>query len=158
LKIGAERGMNSKLGSGGDGVAVSDVGIIKRLCQTFPKVKFLVTFLSRVNQHELTVVAQKFRNLHLYGCWWYLNNPSIIREMTHQRVEMLGTAFTAQHSDARVLDQLIYKWKHSRAVISGVLVEHYLHLFDEGWMCSQREVERDVARLFGGSYEEFLNK
>ena len=72
LKVGAERGLNPKLGSGGDGVVVADVGIIRRLCQSFPKVKFLVTFLSRVNQHELTVVAQKFRNLHLYGCWWFV--------------------------------------------------------------------------------------
>eukprot|EP00971_Amphidinium_carterae_P217463 4316942-Amphidinium_carterae.1 len=37
------------------------------------------------------------------------------------RVEMLGTAFTAQHSDSRVLDQLIYKWSHSRAIIAEAI-------------------------------------
>lgn len=46
------------------------------------RVKFLATFLSRVNQHEAAVLANKFPNLHLYGCWWYCNNPSIIREVS----------------------------------------------------------------------------
>ena len=44
------------------------------------------------------------------------------------RLEMLGSAFTAQHSDCRVLDQLMYKWKHSRTVIADVLVKYYLKL------------------------------
>jgi hypothetical protein len=39
------------------------------------------------------------------------------------RLEMLGTAFTAQHSDARVLDQLLYKWSHSRSVIGSVVAD-----------------------------------
>ena len=33
------------------------------------------------------------------------------------RIELLGTSFIPQHSDARVLDQLIYKWDHSRQII-----------------------------------------
>lgn len=74
------------------------------------------------------------------------------------RVEMLGTAFTAQHSDARVLDQLLYKWPHSRAVISKVLAEEYAKLYASGWVPKRGEVRRDIARLFGGSYEDFLSK
>ena len=73
-----------------------------------------MTVLSTENQHELCVLARKFGNLHVYGCWWFCNNPSIISSTTRMRLEMLGTAFTAQHSDARVLDQLLYKWRHSR--------------------------------------------
>jgi hypothetical protein len=34
------------------------------------QIKWLATFLSRTNQHEACVLANKFRNLHLYGCWW----------------------------------------------------------------------------------------
>ena len=30
-----------------------------------------------------------------------------MKEITQMRIEMLGTAFTAQHSDARVLDQYV---------------------------------------------------
>jgi hypothetical protein len=50
-------------------------------CCSSPRVKFLATFLARVNQHEAAVLANKFPNLHLYGCWWYCNNPSIIKEV-----------------------------------------------------------------------------
>lgn len=103
-------------------------------------------------------MASKFRNLHLYGCWWYCNNPSIIAEITKMRVEMLGTACTLQHSDARVLDQLLYKWPHSRAVIASVLQAEYAKLAVSGWNPTRAEIRRDVERLFGQSYEDFMAK
>ncbi|DBA00227.1 TPA: hypothetical protein N0F65_007871, partial [Lagenidium giganteum] len=158
LKFDSVRPINACLGVAGDGVKPSDVDILIKLCRRFPRVKFLATFLSRVNQHEVTVTANKFRNLHLYGCWWYCNNPSIIEEMTRMRIEILGTAFTSQHSDARVLDQLIYKWKHSREIIGDILVDMYDKMANTGWKISKADVERDVERLFGGSYEEFMTK
>lgn len=159
LKIGAHRGVNKSLVQAGDGmVAFADAGVLSRLCTRFPRILFLATFLSRNNQHEAAVLASKFRNLHLYGCWWFCNNPSIIREITLMRIEMLGTAFTAQHSDARVLDQLLYKWPHSRAVIAKVLAEEYTKLRVSGFTPTRGEIRRDVERLFGGSYEEFLAK
>jgi hypothetical protein len=159
LKIGAHRGVNARLQAAGDGVvAFADAGVLARLCARFPKVRFLATFLSRNNQHEACVLASKFRNLHIYGCWWFCNNPSMIHEITQMRVEMLGTAFTAQHSDARVLDQLVYKWSHSRAVIATVLVQEYTKLIETGWKPTRAEIRRDIRRLFGGSYEEFMAK
>lgn len=159
LKIGAHRGVNPALQAAGDGVvAFADAGVLGRLCSRFPKVRFLATFLSRNNQQEACVLASKFRNLHIYGCWWFCNNPSIIKEITQMRIEMLGSAFTAQHSDARVVDQLLYKWPHSRAVIAQVLIEEYQKLIASGWALTRAEVRRDVKRLFGGSYEEFMAK
>ncbi|CAH0482805.1 unnamed protein product [Peronospora belbahrii] len=158
LKFDSVRPINARYGVAGDGVKPSNVDILIKLCRDFPKVKFLATFLSRVNQHEVTVTANKFRNLHLYGCWWYCNNPSIIEELTRMRIEILGTAFTSQHSDARVLDQLIYKWSHSRDVIGEVLVDMYKKLFATGWKVSKSDIQRDVQRLFGQSYEEFMKK
>merc|ERR1712137_717947 len=160
FKLGAKRGMNEALNpcGGGDGVCISDVTPVEQLCRNCPKLKFLATFLCRVNQHEVCVLAQKFRNLHIYGCWWYCNNPSMIDEITKMRVEMLGTAFTAQHSDSRVLDQLVYKWNHSRRVIADVLVKQYALLDSRGWPVTEADVKRDVNRLLGGSYEEFMTK
>ena len=159
LKIGAHRGVNQRLKAAGDGVvAFADASMLGRLCARFPKVRFLATFLSRNNQHEACVLASKFSNLHIYGCWWFCNNPSIIREITQMRLEMLGSAFTAQHSDARVLDQLIYKWSHSRSVIAAVLAEQVSKLVASGWQPTRAELRRDVARLFGASYEEFMSK
>jgi hypothetical protein len=158
LKFDSVRPINARYGVAGDGVKPSNVDILIKLCNRFPKVKFLATFLSRVNQHEVTVTANKFRNLHLYGCWWYCNNPSIIEELTRMRIEILGTAFTSQHSDARVLDQLVYKWSHSREVIGEVLVDMYSKMHHTGWKISKSDVRRDVSRLFGQSYEEFMSK
>jgi len=158
LMIGVRRGVNPPLGDGGDGVGVADVEAVQNLCAGNPDVKFLVTMLSRVNQHELTICARKFGNLHLFGCWWFCNDPSIITEMTLQRIELLGTAFTANHSDARVLDQLIYKWTHTRQVVADVLAGKYRLLYEAGWRPTHLEVTRDVRNVLGGSFEEFLAK
>ncbi|KDO26457.1 hypothetical protein SPRG_08260 [Saprolegnia parasitica CBS 223.65] len=158
LKFGAVRGLNPRLCLAGDGVAVVDVSLLTRLARANPRVKFLATFLSRVNQHEVTVVANKFANVHLYGCWWYCNNPSITSELTRMRLEMLGTGFTAQHSDARVLDQLVYKWKHFRSILATTLTPLYTQLLAHGWVVTDEDIRRDVSRLLGGSYEAFLAK
>jgi hypothetical protein len=71
------------------------------------------------------------------------------------RIEMLGLSVTPQHSDARVLDQLIYKWRHSKKIIGKVLVDKYSDLADTGWQVSRAEIERDVNDLFGGAFERF---
>lgn len=71
---------------------------------------------------------------------------------------MLGTAFTAQHSDSRVLDQLLYKWSHARTAIAQVLAEEYERLHCTGWNITRAEIRRDVAQLFGQSFEDFVAK
>lgn len=158
LMIGARRGVNRNLRDGGGGVGVADVMSLARMLQRHTDAKLLVTMLSRDNQHELTVLGRKFGSLHIFGCWWYCNNPSIIDEMTRQRLELLGVAFTCQHSDARVLDQLIYKWSHTRKIVAEVLVDKYSDLFEAGWRPTEKEVKRDVRAIFGGSFENFLKK
>ena len=158
MMIGVRKGVNPALADGGDGVGVADVTAVQHLCQEFPKAKFIVTMLSRVNQHELCVLARKFGHLHVEGCWWFCNDPSIIEEITRMRLELLGTAFTAQHSDARVLDQVIYKWAHTRKVVADVLVDKYTDLFAAGWRPTDQEIARDVRALFGGSFEQFRRK
>lgn len=156
LMIGVKRGVNPQLRIAGDGVGLADVSAVEKLCAQFPANKFLVTMLSRENQHELCVAARKFRNLHVFGCWWFLNNPSIIEEMTRMRLELLGLSVTPQHSDCRVLDQLVYKWSHSRGIIAKVLAEKYADLAATGWEPTRAEIERDVHDLFGGALERFL--
>ena len=156
MMIGVRKQVNPALRDGGDAVGVADVTAVQNLCAENADVKFLVTMLSRVNQHELCVCARKFRNLHLFGCWWFLNDPSMIAEITAMRLELLGATFTANHSDARVLDQLIYKWPHTRAVLADVLADKYRLLFEAGWRPTDDEVKRDVRAVLGGSFEEFV--
>ncbi|HEX8139641.1 MAG TPA: hypothetical protein VF544_18925 [Pyrinomonadaceae bacterium] len=157
MMIGVRRGVNPRLRVAGDGLGRADVRAVERICAAYPEVRFLVTLLSRENQHELCVSARKFSNLMPFGCWWFLNNPSIIAEVTQERVELLGTSFVAQHSDARVLDQLIYKWKHSRRVISDVLSDAYGLLLRTGRAVTRAEIERDARRLFQDNFSRFVN-
>ncbi len=153
--IGVRRQLNRGLRLAGDGVGRADVGVLTRLCTRFPDNRFLVTMLSRENQHELCVAARKHPNLLVFGCWWFVNNPSIVEEMTRERFELLGLSFVPQHSDARVLDQIIYKWSHSRRIIADVLADKYADLAQAGWTPSEDEIRRDVGDLFGNVFERF---
>jgi hypothetical protein len=155
LMFGVKRQVNPQLRLAGDGVGSSRLGALEHLCARFPDNKFLVTVLARENQHELCVIARKFRNLHIFGCWWFTNIPHIIEEMTRMRLELIGLSVTPQHSDARVLDQLIYKWRHSRQIIAKTLADKYCDLIDTGWTVTADEIQRDVNSLFGGAFTRF---
>lgn len=155
LMIGVRRMLNAQLRLAGDGVGTADVSGVNYLCATHPDNRFLVTMLARENQHELCVTARKHHNLMVFGCWWFLNNPSLIDETTRMRFELLGPSFVPQHSDARVLDQIIYKWSHSRRIIADVLTDKYLDLARAGWTPTEEEIRRDVADLFSGNFERF---
>src|SRR6185436_3343843 len=133
LMMGVKRQVNPQLRLAGDGVGLSRLGALERLCAEFPENKFLVTVLARENQYELGVLARTFRNLHLFACWWFMNVPGLVEEVTRLRLELIGLSVTPQHSDSRVLDQLIYKWRHSREIIARVLVEKYAGLTRAGW-------------------------
>ncbi len=156
LMPGVVRAVNPRLKIAGDGVERSDLSPYKYLCAEYSDVKFLMTILSRENQYEACVLARKFENLHLFGCWWFLNTPGFISEITRMRLELLGTSFTAQHSDARVMDQVIYKWAHSRAIIAQVLAEKYELLAATGLRVSEEVIRRDAKALLGGSFEAFV--
>ncbi len=158
LMIGVNKLINPDLRLAGDGVGRADVDAMRNLCARYPDNKFLCTMLSRENQHELCVTARKFRNLMVFGCWWFMNNPSIIEEITRERFELLGLSMIPQHSDARVLDQVIYKWDHSRRIIGDVLVDKYRDVLDAGWTVTRAEIERDVHDLFSGTFERFLQQ
>jgi hypothetical protein len=155
LMPGVRRAVNPQLRLAGDGVGTSDLTALQNLCAGFPENKFLATILARENQHEACVLARKFRNLHIFGCWWFTNVPVLIDEITRMRLELIGLSVTPQHSDARVLDQIIYKWTHSKQIISRVLVEKYEALAATGWQPTRAEIERDVKDLLGGAFERF---
>lgn len=158
MMIGVKRQVNPALRSAGDGSGRCDIGAVERLCAAYPGNKFLVTVLARENQHELAVAARKFRNLMIFGCWWFMNNPTLVDEITRMRFELLGVSVIPQHSDARILDQLVYKWDHARETIGAVLVDKYAAVMRTGWRLETGEIERDVAKLFGGNFWRFLER
>lgn len=155
MMIGSRRQVNPALRDAGDMGGKGDVGSVACLCREFPRNRFLVTMLSREDQHELCVAARKFPNLLIFGCWWFLNNPSLIEEVTRMRIELLGTSFVPQHSDARVLDQLLYKWEHTREVLGKVLTDKYAGLERAGFRPTREEIARDSRLLLRDNFREF---
>jgi hypothetical protein len=156
LMIGVKRQINPLLGDAGDSVGRANLSSVEHICRENPDNRFLVTVLSRENQHELCVIARKFANLMPFGCWWFLNNPSIIAEITAERLEMLGTSMIPQHSDSRILEQLIYKWTHSRRIIADVLFNQYTELTLDGYPLTTTHIEQDVQRMFRGNFESLI--
>jgi hypothetical protein len=158
MMIGSRLRVNPALGDAGDMCGKSDILAVVNLCREFPQNKFFVTMLARENQHELCVAARKFGNLMIFGCWWFLNNPSLIEEIERMRIELLGTSFIPQHSDARVLDQLIYKWHHSRRIIANVLTDKYSDLLDTGRRVTREDIDRDVRLMLKDNFLSFLSR
>jgi len=148
LMIGVKKWVNPALKLAGDSVGKAAIETVEQLACDFPHNRFWITMLARENMHELCIAARKFGNLVPFGCWWFLNNPSLIAEITAMRLETLGLSFVPQHSDARVLDQLIYKWHHSRQVIGPILARQYTALAATGWTVTEAALQRDLAALF----------
>ena len=157
LMIGVRKQVNPSLRLAGDAVGRADLRALENLCREFPANRFLVSVLSRENQHELCVYARKFGNLMPFGCWWFVNNPSIVEEITRERIEMLGTSFIPQHSDARVLEQVIYKWNNTRRTLGRILSDTYRLLSEDGRGVTRRDIQRDVTRLFRSNAEAWTH-
>jgi hypothetical protein len=156
LMIGVRRLVNPALRLAGDASGRADLRALESLCREYPDNRFLVSVLSRENQHELCVYARKFANLMPFGCWWFLNNPSMVEEMTRERLEMLGTSFIPQHSDARILEQVIYKWRNTRRTVGPVLANGYRLMSEDGRPVTREDIRCDVVRLFRGNFERFV--
>jgi len=153
--IGVRYQVNPTLRLAGDAAGRADLLALEHLCSQYPDNRFLVSVLSRENQHELCVYARKFSNLMPFGCWWFLNNPSMVEEITWERLEMLGASFIPQHSDARVLEQLIYKWRNTRRTLAPILANKYRLLSDDGRPVTSGDIQRDIKRLFRSNFERF---
>ena len=153
LMIGVRRQVNPALLLAGDASGRADLRSLETLCTSFPDNRFLVSVLSRENQHELCVYARKFANLLPFGCRSFLNNSSVVEEITRERLEMLGASFIAQNSDARVLEQLIYKWHNTRRNMAPLIAAQFQLLAADGRAVRRSDIEATVTRLFRGNFE-----
>ena len=156
--IGVRYQVNPALRLAGDASGCADLRALEHLCVNYPENRFLTSLLSRENQHELCVYTRKFANLMPFGCWWFMNNPSIVEEITRERLEMLGPSFIPQHSDARVLEQVIYKWRNTRRTVAPILTNAYKLLADDGRAVTQAEIRRDIEKLFRSNFNRFIGR
>ena len=156
LMLGVKRSVNKDFGLAGDGIGDINLKELSKLCNSFPKNKFLVTCLSLNDQHELTVLSRKHPNLRIFGFWWFMNQPTIIKQVLKMRIDMLGFSFIPQHSDARVTDQLIYKWSHFKKILYPILLEYYENLLYKNFPLSEDILQRDINKLLFGNAKNFL--
>jgi hypothetical protein len=70
---------------------------------------------------------------------------------------MLGTSFIPQHSDARVLEQVIYKWANTRRTLAPILSNAYHLLAEDGRGVTRKDIQRDVTRLFRSNAGSWMN-
>ena len=157
LMIGVRYQVNPRIRLAGDAAGKADLRSLEHLCAQFPANRFLTSVLSRENQHELCVYARKFANLMPFGCWWFLNNPSVVEEVTRERIEMLGTSFIPQHSDARVLEQVIYKWRNTRRTLAPILTNSFQLLVEDGGRVTREQISQSIVRLFRSNFENFVS-
>ena len=156
LMLGVKRAVNKDFGLAGDGIGDINLKELSNLCNLFPKNKFLVTCLSLNDQHELTVLARKHPNLKIFGFWWFMNQPTIIKQILKMRIDMLGFSFIPQHSDARVSDQLIYKWSPFKKILHPILLEYYQDLLDKNFPISENILQRDIDNLLSLNAKKYL--
>lgn len=94
----------------------------------------------------------------VFGVWWFLNTESQIMDITVKRLELLGTSFIPQHSDSRILEQLLYKWPRARKMLQDLLTEKYLLLEELGWKVTDQEIERDVRNLLSWNFLKYTER
>ena len=158
LMLGVTRNVHRAMRDAGDSLGKADIRQLHRLFSEHRENLFFITTLARENQHELTATARIFSNVMLFGCWWFLNNPVFMEEMTRMRYEMLGAKFVAQHSDANMLGHLVGKWARFKPVLERVLVVYYAELLSLGYYPDDERIREEIADLCGGYYHKFLER
>lgn len=156
--IGIKRGNNTKSGEFTDSVAKGRVAAVEYMCRTYPENKFIITMAARENQYELINATKRFKNLYIFGCGSYLSGLNLIEETIKLRVEGLGLAFIPQYSDAKVLEQLIYKWGFIRKIVADILIERYKTLMKLGWAITEKEIKRDIETLFNNNFMRMIKE
>lgn len=157
VMIGVRYQVNPAIRLAGDAVGKADLRAVEHLCVEFPQNRFLISVLSRENQHELVVYARKFGNLLPFGCWWFLNNPSVVEEITRERIEMIGASFIPQHSDARILEQVIYKWRNTRRTMAPIFTNTYRLLAEDGRSVTRADIKHDITSMFRTNFERWVH-
>ena len=157
LLLGVKRQVNKEFLLAGDGIDRVDLSYLSKLCNKYPKNKFLCSCLSLNDQHELTVLGRKHSNMRIFGFWWFMNQPTLIEMIMNLRIELLGFNFIPQHSDARVTDQLIYKWSHFKVILNKILFSHYSELVLRGFKISEEKIITDVNKLLSKNALDFIS-
>ena len=158
LMVGVKRSVNPAYETGGDGIGGDGLKSLEEFVRNYSNQHFLVTHLRYDSQQHLTVLARKFPNLTLFGFWWFMNLPGLIESTLNMRLDLLGTDFIPQHSDARVHEQLIYKWSHFKDILSDTMSNRYKNILKTGYPIDKETIANDIhSLLYYNAEKSILN-
>ncbi len=132
----------------GDGASLCDMAPYQQLVRRHPRNAFFITPLHNANQYDASILSCHNDNVMVIGHWWYNYHPGLVEKDLRMRLEMTGDRFVAFNSDARVLENLIPKWRRFRQLLAGVLADKYLDLHDAGRHVTRASIARTLRTLF----------
>lgn len=157
ILMGVKRNVNPQFKLAGDGLGAPNLEILEGILRKNTKNIFLVSCLDYSDHFRLNVLARKFSNLKIFGYWWFTNQESIIKNILQLRIEMLNDNFIPQHSDARVIDQLIYKWNDFRNYYVKVYSKKYKQLIEIGYKIKAEDLDKTVYNHFVEKPSKLIN-
>ena len=155
--LGVRRNVNKSFELGGDGIGDNGLEELELLATKKSNLSLLVSHLSNNYHHQITVLSRKFPNIKLFGFWWFNNQPSLIKKDLAMRFDLLGHDQILQHSDSRVMEQLIFKWKHFKEILEDELIHRYFKLIESNWIIDEIILNEDINKLLFSNPMTFLN-
>ncbi len=110
----------------GDVVMDGDVDGLIDFMSRHKEAFFLVTPLNGNHHNALVMGTRALGNVCLWGHWWINLIPVTIETQMKERFQNLGFAHFGVNSDARILDQILYKFDHYFHILKRVLVDDAL--------------------------------
>ncbi len=120
----------------------------------FPNLRFDVALANPVQSHELASYAKMHPNVSVAGYWWYALNPSVIRRMLRERIELLP----ANKIQGFFSDAYCVEWSYGKVQLVRRQIAHVLaDMVEEGYLEEEQAVDlaadlldRNPGRLYLG--------
>lgn len=157
LMLGVKRNVNTSFKLGGDGLGQDGLLELEYLAKNYPALKIFTTHLDNSKHQRIVVLSRKFRNISIFGFWWFNNQRSLIKQGLKLRFELLGHNHILQHSDARVDEQLIYKWVNFKEIFKEEIFNVYKLITSNNWEISNEKIEKDIINLFETNPNKMLS-
>ena len=145
---GPIRQLNYKWQAAGSGVGLCDMFPYQQLLRHHSGNAFFITPLHNSNQYDASVLTCHNDNVMAIGHWWFNYHPGLVEQDLKMRLEMTGDRFIPFNSDARVLENLIPKWRRFRQVLAKVITDKYQDLHDTGRHVTREGIANTLQTLF----------
>ncbi len=129
---------------------------ISSLVKKNPNIDFFLSS-SEGNPWMLDLVRHH-PNAHAVGLHGSHSTQSQLDECIDSRMELLGTGFIPQFSNASVLEQLVYKWKGIRTSVGKALYKRYAQIVPVGWEVTENDIRNDIQTLFNLNAEKLFKR